>query len=143
MKFVLDIYNELELKEFLLSQDGINDVNIYNNKFVTELVIDYDKDVTPFIIYKYIKLFDGNDISSLLSFDKNVDYDTCILKYNVKDMCCENCYKVLIEELFLDDKVKSVKSNFGFNNVHNIEFVIEYNKDYDERELIKFIKKNI
>ena len=66
-----------------------------------------------------------------------------MLKYAVGDMCCEYCYKGLIEELFMNDNVKSVKSNFDFNNMYNVELVIEYNKDYSESDLVEFIKKNV
>lgn len=143
MKIVLDVFKDLELKEFLLTQDGIKSVDINNKDFVIELVIDYDEDITPFIIYKFIKLFNNSDVSCLIFFDKNYNYDIRVLKYAVGDMCCEYCYKGLIEELFMNDNVKSVNSNFDFNNMYNIELVIEYNKDYSESELIEFIKKNV
>ena len=143
MKTVLDVFKDLELKEFLLTQDGIKSVDINNKDFVIELVIDYDEDITPFIIYKFIKLFNNSDVSCLIFFDKNYNYDIRVLKYAVGDMCCEYCYKGLIEELFMNDNVKSVNSNFDFNNFYNIELVVEYNKDYNKEELIEFIKNNV
>ena len=66
MKIVLDVFKDLELKEFLLTQDGIKSVDINNKDFVIELVIDYDENITPFIIYKFIKLFNNSDVSCLI-----------------------------------------------------------------------------
>ena len=57
-------------------------------------------------------------------------------------MCCEYCYMGLVMDLFENDKIKSVKSNFDFNKpAFNIEFLIEYNENYSEQELIKYIKE--
>ena len=85
-----------------------------------------------------------DDVSEgFISFDKNVKCDTNVLNYNIEHLCCEFCYKELIEELFKNNNVKSVNSNFDNNNFRNIELVIEYNKDYNKEELIEFIKKNI
>ena len=48
----------------------------------------------------------------------------------------------LVMDLFENDKIKSVKSNFDFNKpAFNIEFLIEYNENYSEQELIKYIKE--
>ena len=62
------------------------------------------------------------------------------LKYTIEDMCCEYCYKNLVYELFVNEFVKSVKSNFDFNKpAFNIEFIIEYDQNYKEDDLIKYI----
>lgn len=143
MKLVLDLYNDLELKEYLLGQDGINNIDIINNKHFNEVVIDYDKEVTTFIIYKYIELFCSENGVPLISFDKNSNYDVKKLEYVVEDMCCEYCYKDLVENLFLNDNIKSVKSNFDYKNLHNVKFIIEYNKDYNKEELIGLIKNYV
>lgn len=79
----------------------------------------------------------------VLSFDKNSKKQCKLLKYTVKDMCCEWCYKSLVEKLFDDPYIKSVNSNFDFNEpAFNIEFNIEYDPKLNEEELIKFIQDN-
>ena len=143
MKLVLDVFKDLELKEFLLTQDGIKSVDIINNKHFSEVVIDYDEKINDFIVYHYIKLYFDDVSDGFILFAKNVKFDTNTLNYNIEHLCCEFCYKELIEELFKNNNVKSVNSNFDNNNFRNIELVIEYNKDYDEEELIGFIKKNV
>jgi copper chaperone CopZ len=142
MKLILDdIVNE-ELKKYLLMQDGIDDVVFDNENFLAKLNIEYNKKTTPEIIMKYIELFQKNKYSILFEFDKGTMGDFRLLKYTIDDMCCEYCYKGLIMDLFENEKIKSVKSNFDFNKpAFDIEFLIEYNEDYSEQELIQYIKE--
>lgn len=87
---------------------------------------------------KYIELFQKNKYSILFEFDKGTIGDCRLLKYTIDDMCCEYCYKGLIMDLFENEKIKSVKSNFDFNKpAFDIEFLIEYSEDYSEQELIQ------
>ena len=45
-------------------------------------------------------------------------------------------------DLFENENVKSVKSNFDYKNpAFNIEFIIEYDKNYTKQELIEYIKE--
>lgn len=142
MKLILDdIVNE-ELKKYLLMQDGIDDVAFDNENFLAKLNIEYNKKTTPEIIMKYIELFQKNKYSILFEFDKGTIGDFRLLKYTIDDMCCEYCYKGLVMDLFENEKIKSVKSNFDFNKpAFDIEFLIEYSEDYSEQELIQYIKE--
>ena len=48
----------------------------------------------------------------------------------------------LVMDLFENDKIKSVESNFDFDKpAFNIEFTIEYDEDYKEEDLIEYIKE--
>ena len=76
MKIVLDVFKDLEFKEFLLSQDGIKSVDIINNKYFSEVVIDYDEKINDFIVYNYIKLYLDDVSEGFISFAKNVKFDT-------------------------------------------------------------------
>ena len=142
MKLILDdIVNE-ELKKYLLMQDGIDDVVFDNENFLAKLNIEYNKKTTPEIIMKYIELFQKNKYSILFEFDKGTIGDFRLLKYTIDDMCCEYCYKGLVMDLFENEKIKSVKSNFDFNKpAFDIEFLIEYSEDCSEQELIQYIKE--
>jgi len=76
-------------------------------------------------------------------FDKEEKNESKVLKYTIDDMCCEYCYKGLVMDLFENEKIKSVKSNFDFNKpAFNIDFIIEYDKNYNEKDVIKYIKEN-
>ena len=79
----------------------------------------------------------------MLEFDKNnvIEYKT--LTYIMGSICCEYCYKGLIEELFENDKIKSVKTNFDMHNKFNINLIIEYSEKYPKEELINYIEAKI
>lgn len=144
MKLILDDVLDLELKEYLLSQDGINDVKIDINDFASEINIKYDNRITPFIIVKHIELFQKKEYPIMLGFDKEQNANFKVLKYVVDDMCCEYCYKGLMQHLFKNKKIKSVKSNFDlYNSPFDIELTIEYDEKYSEDELLNYIKKNV
>lgn len=143
MEIVLDNICDDGLKEYLLSQDGILSVNIKIQDFISKLNIEYSDKITSSIIYKYINLYLNEKYPIVLSFDKNSKNQCKLLKYTVEDMCCEWCYKSLVEKLFDNSYIKSVNSNFDFNEpAFNIEFNIEYNPKLNEEELIKFIQDN-
>ena len=91
MKIIIDDVVLDELKDYLLSQDGINsvDINIYG--WQSEINIDFDKRITPLIIMKHIDLFLDNKFSKLVSFDKKIKGNFKKIKYIVDDMCCEYC----------------------------------------------------
>ena len=100
MRIVLDDVLDHELKEYLLSQEGINDVNLYNEDFQGKLDIKFDERITPQIIMKHINLFQGTEYINLIQFDKGIKGAFKKIKYIVDDVCCEHCYKSLIHELF-------------------------------------------
>lgn len=143
LKLLLDDILDDEIKEYLLSQKGINAVTIDKEDFKTEMNIDYDNNFSPLIIMKYIDLFQENKYSTLLEFDKGFINKTKILKYVVEDMCCEYCYKSLVMKLFECEFINSLKSNFDFySSPFNIELEIEY-INCSENELIDIIKENL
>ena len=144
MKLILDDLINKELEDYLLSQEGIINVDLNNNSFLTEINIKFNNKTNPIIIMKYIELFQKYKYSVILEIDKGYIGDFKTLKYVVKDMCCDYCYKGLVKKLFDNESIKSVKSNFDFHKpAFNIEFIIEYFKNYDENELIKYINKQL
>ena len=142
MKLVLDDYISEELREYLKMQEGINDV-IFNKKDnLTILDIKHNNKITPNIIMKHIEVFQKNKFSILFEFDKGTKGNFKILKYTIDDMCCDYCYRGLIMDLFENENIKSVKSNFDFNMpAYNIQFIIQYDEKYTEDELIKYINE--
>lgn len=150
MKIILDdaLDSNLgdELKCYLLEQLGITDVNftMTNKSFITELNIKFNNQTNPIIILKYIELFQKYDYSKILEFDKETAGIYKEIKYMVEDMCCEYCYKSFVRELYENNNIKSVKSNFEFDKpAFDIEFIIEYNEKGSEQEMIKYIKDKL
>lgn len=140
MKLLLDAVLKEEIKEYLLSQEGINEVEIKRIDFRSEINIKHDNKISPIIIMKYIQLFEQVEHSELLEFNKELNKETKILKYLVDDICCEYCYKGLIMELFENKFINSVKSNFDFyKSVFEVELIIEYS-GCTEDEIIQYIK---
>ena len=130
-----------ELKGFLLSQEGITNVDINYDNYFIELNIKLNEKTNPNIVMKYIELFEKYKYSNLVEFNKEYEGKIKTLKYIIDDMCCEYCYMGLVMDLFENNRIKSVKSNFDFKMpAFNIEFTIEYDEKYKEEDLIKYIK---
>lgn len=74
----------------------------------------------------------------MVGFDKGNynDYDEYI--YTVNDLCCEYCHMNFINDLFDNDNIYSVKSNFSFIDKGNVNYTICYNKGFN---IINFIKE--
>ncbi len=144
MKFILDDILNDELKEYLLAQEGVIDVDFTAKDYITELNIKTGKKISPIIVYKHIQLFQNNDYSTLLGFDKGYTGNFKNMNYYVEDICCDYCYKGLIEELFENNNIKAVKSNYDFNRTSSdVNLEIEYNSDYKEKDLVKFLEEEI
>ena len=142
MEIKLDGIINPEIKDFLLSQEGITNVEIDYDDYFIKLDIKFNEKTNPNIVMKYIELFEKYKYSNLVEFNKEYQGKTKILKYIVNDMCCEYCYMSLVMDLFENDKIKSVKSNFDFKKpAFNIEFTIEYDEGFKKEELIKYIKE--
>ena len=140
MRLILDNVYDNELRTFLLSQDGIVDVNIVVQDFITEIDIKYNKSIIPKIIMDYINLYKKSEYPIMLSFDSKKNDVTKVLKYVVSDLCCEYCYKSLVETLFDNDNICSLKSDFSLMKpARNIEFIIEYTTGITEEEIINLL----
>ena len=135
-----------ELKTYLLDQVGINTVNftVIDKSIITEINIEFNNQSSPITIMKYIDLFQKYYYSVILEFDKENDDKCKSLKYVVENMCCEYCYKGLVKYLFENNNIKSVKSNFAFDKpASNIEFIIEYNSNCKEEDILKYINSKL
>lgn len=142
MRLIFNAIFSPELKEYLLAQNGVISVEFTLKDFMTEANIEFTDGTNPIIIMKHIELFEKYKYSNLVEFDKVREGKTKILKYIVDDMCCEYCYMGLVMDLFENDRIKSVKSNFDFKTpAFNIEFIIEYDEKYEEKDLIKYIQE--
>ena len=134
-----DIFND-EIKDYLLDQDGLLNVSFSAKDYIPKINIKHDNRISPRTILKHIEVFQGTEYSSLMEFDKGFKGDFNTLKYLIDDMCCDYCYRGLVEDLFDSSYIKSVKSDFSLDKpAFNVNFVIEYDKNYSEEELINYI----
>ena len=80
MKLLLDDILDDEIKEYLLSQNGINSVKLKKKDFKTEVSIECDDNISHLIIMKYIDLFQQNKYPTILEFNKAFKNKTKKLK---------------------------------------------------------------
>lgn len=141
MKVMLDDIIDKELKTYLLTQDGVEKVEMIDNEDYLEINVDFNNKINPNIIMNYIYLFQENKLPIMVEFNKEIIENKKILKYKIDDLCCEHCYKNFIQALFDNKFINSVKSNYKFDKpLYNIEFIIEYDNTYEEIKLIEYIK---
>lgn len=136
LTIIIDNYDHKDLKEYLMSLNGILEV-IIKNKEQLEIYIKYNSNlITPKIIKLEILLFlNILKTPSILAFDKHPTIETDEYKIIRNDICCEYCFKSAIEDLFEIDGIEKVESNFNEENF--------YQNNYDKREnIIISIKYN-
>ena len=131
----LDTWGHKELKDYLMSLEGIFEVNIDDTNKL-DVYLKYNSNlITPKIIKMEILLFlNVVKIPSLLSFNKYPKFKT--LNYTIirDDLCCEYCFKGAIDDLFEIEGIEQVESNF------NEDYLFQ---NYEDREKIKInIKYN-
>ena len=103
-----------ELKNYLLSLDGVNEVDVVDIDDLLRLNVLYDiNKITDNIIKLEILAFlDLLDYSVIYEFDRHFDGETKTYEKEINSICCEFCYSSCIEDLFEMDGVVKVTSNF-------------------------------
>lgn len=147
LTIIIDSWSHKELKEYLMSLNGISSVTIKDNEYLS-ITIKYDINlITPKIIKMEIFLFLNIKIPSILSFDKNTKEKT--EKYTIvrNDICCDYCLKGAIEDLFDIEGIENVISNYNeyysfenSNECKQITISISYNPNmisFDEMKKIE------
>lgn len=147
LTIVIDNWGHKELKEYLMSLNGILEVEIKNDKGL-DIYLKYDSNfITPKIIKMEISLFlDFRKIPSILSFDKHPKFKT--LNYHIirDSLCCEYCFKGAIEDLFDINGIEKVVSNFNYDDFDRRERIIislEYNPNFINIEQLKKIDRKL
>ena len=143
MKLIFSAILNPELKEYLLTQNGVVSVDFTLNDLMTEANIEFSEGTNPIIIMKHIELFQKYKYPCLFEFDKGNKGNFKTLKYVVDEICCEYCFHGLIMDLFENEKIKSVTSNFDLaKRTINTEIIVEY-KDYNEQEVVDLINQSL
>jgi len=150
LTIVIDDWNNKELKEYLMSLEGILDVNIKAEKLL-EIYIKYDQNlINPKIIKLEIKTFLNTlKIPSIIAFDKHSTSKILEYKINRDKICCEYCLKGVVEDLLEIEGIEKVESNFDINNINkkdikrNIIINIQYDSTLLNIDDMKEIELNL
>lgn len=144
-KLIIELYcppYNKELKEFLLSQEGINGYEYDIDNDI--LTITYDsKKISPKIIKQYTYLFLDTKTPIILSFEKKNNPIYSEYTINIKDLCCEYCLMSTIENLLETNGIISAKSDFDFHNKINVKIFIKYDENIISKKEILEIEKEI
>ena len=145
LNIIIDNFGHKELKEYLMSLNGIFDVKITNDEYL-DIYLKYDSSLITLNIIK-MEIFNFLDIMknpSMIAFNK---YSKC-KKLNyiiIRDkICCEYCFKGAIDDLFNIEGIEEVNSNY-LEKKENIIIDIKYNPNIISEEEIrkKELKLNI
>lgn len=146
LTIVIDDWGHKELKEYLMTLNGILDVKIKNDEQLN-VYLKYNSNlITPKIIKMEIMLFlDMMKTPSMLSFDKYTKFKTSNYTIIRDDLCCEYCFKGAIEDLFEIEGIEKVQSNFNEDyffkkGEEKITINIKYNPDLIRKEEMKQIE---
>ena len=143
LTYEFNFWNHKELKDYLLSLDGVKKVDIDDEKNLI-LDIEYDeKKIGPKTLKLEVLAFMDVDYPSLVWFDlheKNTKKYTML----IKDVCCEYCYMDMIEELFNTEGIAFAKSNYDVVDFcFNVKLEVEYDSELISLDDIKKIEKEL
>ena len=129
----IDMYsvkNQKEFNDYILSLNGVVESNIshdVDNGTVTFNITYDDNVMKDKILYFELKTFlNQYRYPSLVFFDKHFD-GKINKKVFKKNMCCEFCFKIAIEDLFEIDEIVKIENNY-------IDRYIEHYTDLEDGE---------
>ena len=131
-----------EFRDYLLSLNGIIDVDV-NNTIGLSIYITYnDKLITAKIIKMEIELFlNLLKTPSIMGFDKHSNKNIATYIIFRKNICCEYCLKGTIDDLFEIQGIEKVGTNFceDFDILSDIKINVCYDPDIISYEKMKQI----
>lgn len=125
----IDCLMHWELKNYLLSQPGVLEVNISDSTYFL-INIKYNSHlISPKILKMETLLFlDCLNAPCIISFDKHSNHK--IKKYNIiiKNLCCEYCLLGMIDDLLMIDGIEQANSHYedNYNRRENVIISIYY-----------------
>lgn len=133
-----NVWLDKELKEYLLSLNGIHNVELENET----INIKYSPEVITIKIIKLeiVTFIDVLKTPSVISFDKHSNNTLIKTNIIIKDLCCEYCLKGMIEELFLINGIEKVDTDFDYINKKDVLINIEYNNELITKEDIEMLE---
>lgn len=135
-----NVWLDKELKEYLLSLNGIHNVEI-DLKYES-ITIRYNSELISIKIIKLeiLTFMDVLKTPSVISFNKHSNKILTKTTIVIKDLCCEYCLKGMIEELLLINGIEKVDTNFDYINKKDVPLHIEYDKELISKEDIKILE---
>lgn len=136
-----DFLNE-NLKKYLINLDGI--FNCLVSPREGKIYVDYESSIISLKVLKLEILYflDALKTPSILAFSKysheKTQQDTII----IKDICCEYCLKNFINDLFDQDEIVSVDTNFDHHNMFNVNIFITYKENMIDKTWLENLEKN-
>lgn len=135
------VYDFNDFSNYFLSLKGIQDIKCKEDNYL-EITIQYTDDISLERIKLELELyFNIYSIPGMLAFDKKIKKDLKKVEI-VRNMCCVNCLKEFIENLFDNNGVVSAYTNYDppVEFFCDITFYITYD---DTITSIEEIKKNL
>ena len=128
LTLIINDWGHRELKDYLLSLNGVLEVIINDEKQLV-IYIKYNPNLIGAKVLKMeILLFlDIKKYPVFFAFDRHPSFETLEYKIERKDICCEYCFTGAIDELFEIDGIEKVNSNF---------YEEYFLKRYDERDAV-------
>lgn len=128
--------NRNDFIKYMYLLDGILmcDLNLDNE----EVYVKYDNGkISLKMIKMEILLFLGLlDVPSIDGFNKYLDGELSEYILIIKDLCCEYCLRVMIDELLLVDGIGIVEHNYDNVSNKNVKVNIYYDKNIISRDKI-------
>lgn len=144
LTLIFDCDNHKELKEYLVSLNGILEVEITNIDDL-KIYVKYDSNLINLKTIKMeILLFlDVIKIPSIISFNKHSKNSLSKYTIIIENLCCEYCFKGMIEELLVTDGIESAYSDFDYDNKKNVAISICYDNNLIAGEVLKKIENKL
>lgn len=144
LTLVLNCRMEDELKDYLLSLDGVKDVRI-DSKLYWSIDVEYDDEKINLQVLKYeiFAFLDIMRIPSLIGFDKYSKSKCKKHKIVINHLCCEFCYSGFIDELFMTDGIESAfAESEELDNRENVGIEITYDATKVDKEIIYKLERD-
>ncbi len=115
LTLIIDYWSHDELKKYLLSLEGISDVEIRNGKYL-KLKFNYNPDVISAKtikaeVYLFLKIL----MPCLISFTKKENEDDEAYTFTINNPCCEYCVRSNVEDLIEIKGITKAKVHYNKN----------------------------
>lgn len=149
LTIVIDSWGHKELKEYLMSLNGISCVSIKEEDQL-EIYIKYNSNLinSKIIKFEILVFLNISKVPSILAFDKHPKIKTTDYSINRNKLCCEYCFKGAIDYLYDIEGIEKCDSNFNEDDLfekydNNIIINIKYNPNLISFEKMKQIELNL
>ena len=112
---IIDNWSHDELKKYLLSLEGISNVEIRNGKYL-KLKFNYNPDViSAKTIKAEVYLFSKILMPCLISFTKEETDNDEAYTFTINNPCCEYCVRGDVEDLIEINGITKAKAHYNKN----------------------------